>query len=334
MSRMGLICTTRCNFDCAHCIRKGAGISDIDLALLADTLAQAHVLGFDSIHLSGGEPGLHPRFEDLVEVVVDSGYRFSVGTNGPSIERYEFLLEHRDELTHFSTSLDGSEATHDYLRGRGSFQGLMAFIDRYSQEGIPFRVVMTFNQLNLGELERVIQILVSKGVDCFFVGAVIPTEYNAELCLDDSQRYALYRKYLELRGRYQDRITIQHTTSLYRGQDWIDFCKDFGFSEPTVNSHGDLLFCCDTVGNGAALGSLHQYTFKELFIRGNEQAAALKATRVSDLEAGNIFPGFDTCQFCNHYQRDFFLVKSPVLAGRCKRGTLGCMGVLCGSCLD
>jgi MoaA/NifB/PqqE/SkfB family radical SAM enzyme len=301
MSRLGLICTTRCNFDCLHCIRKGAAVSEIDLDLLGDVLRQARPLGFDAIHLSGGEPGLHPRFEELVEVMVEQGYRFSIGTNGSAIERYTFALAHGDLLTHISTSLDGGQATHDYLRQRGSYRRLMVFIDHYSAQGVPFRVVTTLNQFNLNELEAVIGTLISHGVGQMFVGSVIPTSYNAALRLDDEQRYALYQRYLQLREEYKDRISIQHTTSLHRGQNRVDFCKEFGFSKPAINARGELLFCCDTPGDGAALGSLRQHTFTELFSRGVDRAAALKKARIDDLAAGNIFAGFDSCQFCSHY---------------------------------
>jgi len=79
--------------------------------------------GVTNLHLTGGEPTIHPRFVDVLRLARKLGMRTSVGTIGTMLARPSFAeaaLPHLDEALF---SLHGpTAAVHDPLAGRdGSF---------------------------------------------------------------------------------------------------------------------------------------------------------------------------------------------------------------------
>ena len=79
--------------------------------------------GVRRLHLTGGEPTIHPRFVDILRLARKLGMRTSVGTIGTMLAREDFArgaLPHLDEALF---SLHGpTAAIHDDLAGRaGSF---------------------------------------------------------------------------------------------------------------------------------------------------------------------------------------------------------------------
>lgn len=169
--RLGLHLTNRCQRDCDHCLRDPAQ-TPVDLPLDAAAAAIAFVraeFGVTHVSLTGGEPTLHPQFDALIDLVADASMTWDMMTNG---ERFAEVLVDLDKrparvtaLRSLSISLDGAtEATHDGIRGPGSFRAVMAAASICGVRGIPFGVNMTVHRRNVGELERL-------GLDAALLGA-------------------------------------------------------------------------------------------------------------------------------------------------------------------
>lgn len=169
--RLGFHVTNRCQRDCDHCLRDPSQ-APVDLRL--DVAAMAIAFGraeFDTTHVSltGGEPTLHPEFVGLIDLVAGAGMTWDMVTNG---ERFAEVLAHLDEvpsrvtaLRSLSLSMDGAtEATHDGIRGPGSFRAVMAAASICAVRGIPFGLQMTIHRRNVDELERL-------GLDAALLGA-------------------------------------------------------------------------------------------------------------------------------------------------------------------
>lgn len=73
------------------------------------------------IHLIGGEPLLHPAFNDLVGYIRGKGFPVAITTNGYQLERHvDHLLSVK--TNHITVSIDGPEELHDEIRGvKGSY---------------------------------------------------------------------------------------------------------------------------------------------------------------------------------------------------------------------
>ena len=115
---MYLQLTTRCNMTCAHCaMRATAHGTDMSKKVFAAAMAWAQNIGDDSIILGGGEPTLHPRFEDFlwecIRAGIDSGTPPYVITNGSNTKlSLRLALLARKGLVGAAVSKDDY---HDYI---------------------------------------------------------------------------------------------------------------------------------------------------------------------------------------------------------------------------
>ncbi len=123
--------------------------------------------GFTELYVTGGEPFLEP---DLVDMLLVATERLDVvcltnamlyrGRRAEQLRR----LAGRDRLT-LQTSLDGADAaSHDILRGRGSWQRAMEGLDLAVSLGLPVRVGMTETEHNAGQGDALRRLLAGHGV--------------------------------------------------------------------------------------------------------------------------------------------------------------------------
>ena len=123
--------TSQCNFSCSHCYNSETG-DDLSYADLINILNQYkdflkelskqqrsnynHVLG-----LSGGEPFMRSDFFDLIEELHNQQIKYLILTNGYHIDENNVKDLEKFRPSRVQISIDGIEATHDSIRGSGSF---------------------------------------------------------------------------------------------------------------------------------------------------------------------------------------------------------------------
>jgi len=129
--------TNRCNLNCADCYN-ASGNSRTTAELAPETLGRvffrlASEQGMDLFHLSGGEPTLHSRWGEVLDVMerfaAPNGQpvHFYIITNGVRREERLYRLLETNGRFIAQFSLDGVDAeTHDRTRGRGSFEKTVA----------------------------------------------------------------------------------------------------------------------------------------------------------------------------------------------------------------
>jgi pyruvate-formate lyase-activating enzyme len=150
--------TNVCNRNCVHCIRNKVDPREfLPLTLAREILAQAEDLGIRTICLTGGEVALYPHLDELISLVVDHGFTFSVVTNGYRFRENLLPLlsapKNREKLTAACFSLDGvSPETHDALRGPGSFREVLEAATLCKLANIPLSLKSFISNFNKGEL--------------------------------------------------------------------------------------------------------------------------------------------------------------------------------------
>ena len=104
-----------CNCRCLVCdIWKRPGGSELNLDSLTRMRDSLHALGVRHVVLTGGEPLLHTRFEDLCGFLKEQKVRITLLTTGLLLQkRAESVAAWVDEVI---ISLDGPEAVHDSIR--------------------------------------------------------------------------------------------------------------------------------------------------------------------------------------------------------------------------
>jgi radical SAM enzyme (rSAM/lipoprotein system) len=165
--------TQKCNLDCLHCgsdcgkqprvdeLTTGEWLAFIDY--LDERRPKGHSL---FLVFTGGEPLCH---QDLLKLCARArlrGLPYGMVTNGFLLDDHAVSRLVEEEITSLTVSLDGLEATHDWLRGRlGSFNRAVSGIALAARSPIRFMDVVTcVNPRNLAELSRILELLQSKGV--------------------------------------------------------------------------------------------------------------------------------------------------------------------------
>ncbi len=131
-----LFLTRKCNLRCTHCYVSAGNALDqeLDTRDWIDIIDQFSAMNAgDVVTFSGGEPLVHPQFDDIARQVKQAGHKVYLLTNGIAVdrERAQSLVGVVDTV---QLSLEGTNPdTHDFIRGNGSYQrainGLKSLLD-------------------------------------------------------------------------------------------------------------------------------------------------------------------------------------------------------------
>lgn len=297
-----LLTTTRCDLKCQHCLRgfpyKQA---DIPLDIVEQLLVDAKDFGARHVAFTGGEPCLHPKFRTLVSLVADHDYTWSFISHGGMYDRYEPLVtQYKERVKQVSLSLDGATAeTHDTIRQKpGAFDRVTTAIRLFAQQGFTVRVVTTLNNVNQSELEDILLLAVKLGAQRFHCTGTIPTMWNRHLYLKDAERETLFQRLRRIQNDLP--IHVTHASSLHT-PGGVNFCHMLNLHKLTISARAQMLFCCDTIGKGAVVGSLKTHSLPSLLRRWMGLSAQLQQERIQRLSTGATCEGFNSCSFCNAY---------------------------------
>lgn len=208
--------TQRCNLNCLHCgsdcgKKQRAGELTVDDWLdFIDTLAEdtedpKRIL----LVITGGEPLCHPQLFELLTRVNTHGFPFGMVTNGLLLNRANLQRLVAHNITSLTVSLDGEEASHDWLRGvKGSFKRAVDGLAMATELPIRFLDVVTcVNPRNIEELPKVLALLRHIGVTRWRLFNIFPkgrAAHNQELILEEGQIRVLLDWISKTRTELQD----------------------------------------------------------------------------------------------------------------------------------
>ena len=137
--KLSIEVTTRCNGSCLHCFAR-SGISrssSLPIDLVKEIMVEGYDTGYRHLHITGGEPLLWEGLFEALDYGFGVGYEtIFLNTNGTLItEEISKRLAGYGSFFSMSISLDGPEALHDRIRGKGSHQRTMRGIEKTLKEG-------------------------------------------------------------------------------------------------------------------------------------------------------------------------------------------------------
>ncbi len=147
--------TNKCNLKCKHCYLGESGNKEVGIRLFENTVSQFEDMGGLKLMISGGEPLLHSKFRELMEILPSYELRVVVLSNGTLIRKKEAkkLSEYIDEV---QVSIDGIKS-HDLLRGKGSYDKAMRGISALKGSGVPVSIatmVHRYNAREFGDMKK------------------------------------------------------------------------------------------------------------------------------------------------------------------------------------
>jgi selenobiotic family peptide radical SAM maturase len=157
---------------------------------MADFCASHNVHG--QVTFTGGNPLLHPNFEKLYQEAAERGFSIAILGNPTSREQLE-RLNAIQPLAFYQVSLEGLEEHNDYMRGKGHFKKIMAFLDLLQELDVFSMVMLTLTRANIEQVLPLAEILRNK-TDLFTFNRLSLVGEGANLVTVDVADYPSFLK--------------------------------------------------------------------------------------------------------------------------------------------
>jgi Fe-coproporphyrin III synthase len=188
----------RCNFECQHCFH-GERLQNRDAFTADEAIRFLRLMreeyAAEAVTFLGGEPFL---YRDLPVVVRGAkrqvGLRVEICTNGYRIERR--MAEIATDLDFLRISLEGTGATNDHIRRRGSYEAALSTLRCGAELRIPTGATMTVTAQNIGEVVPVARTLQAFGARQLKLHCLRPVgnaSKHPELFVSDPAAYTYLR---------------------------------------------------------------------------------------------------------------------------------------------
>ncbi|MBR3825156.1 MAG: radical SAM protein [Lachnospiraceae bacterium] len=193
--------TGRCNLRCKHCymVEYNKDLEEDDLIEIFNQI-KAFLIGNNftgHVNFTGGEPFLTEHLWGLMDLCEENEISFGILTNGTLIdEGIACKLQTYKKLRFIQFSLEGSAKTHDYIRGKGSFQKTAKAIKLVNTYGIQTMVSFTASKNNCKELAKAVRICRRWQVKRFWTDRLVPVGSN-ELDMMTNEEFFKYLRVLD-----------------------------------------------------------------------------------------------------------------------------------------
>jgi radical SAM protein with 4Fe4S-binding SPASM domain len=292
--------TLACNLRCSHC-GSSAGkprpdeLNTNEAFRLCEMLAAAKC---KEVCVMGGEPLLREDFVPVSKCVKQLGMKLSIVSNGILVERNANMLRGLEPEV-VGISLDGMAATHENIRGKGTWEATVKGIDSLRASGMQTTVITTVSKLNFKDLPKMRELLRDKGVNWQIQTAMPFGNFSAEHTLSPEEFYAtaLFIAKERIReGPQKLRIAGAHCYGYHSkalpGCSW-DGCTA-GRSTIGITSNGGIVGCLSMGNDRYIAGNVRERAFKDIW---NDPNAFAYTRRFTMDDLG------ENCRGCKHGQK-------------------------------
>jgi len=177
-----LAITDDCNLACAHCWMDSAPRPQTAHAAewsILSMVEQFAELGGEHLRITGGEPLRHPGWLRILQFAATIGIgTLTLQTNGLLFTEQLATRLRRSCLPNLSIqiSIDGATAaSHDQVRGAGSFAAVMAALDLLAGAGLADRITVNFTEMrhNLEEFPALLELAEQRGLRAVVAGTLV-----------------------------------------------------------------------------------------------------------------------------------------------------------------
>ncbi len=166
--------TRTCNLRCIHCYSDSMATQypgELDWEQMKAVVADLAAYQIPSLLLSGGEPTIHPRFLDLVNLASDSGLKLTISTNGTLITPEKATALKAANVAYVGISLDGIGEVHDQFRGKeGAFKAAVRGFRNCHEVGQKTGLRLTLTRHNVQNIEAILDFIEQEEIQrvCFY----------------------------------------------------------------------------------------------------------------------------------------------------------------------
>ena len=273
-------CTTRCNLHCRHCgsdcstVNREKDMPLADFLGALDTIPQNHRPKGFTVAITGGEPLLRPDLAEAGRAIRSRGICWGIVTNGWCYDEAMHARLMGAGMGSITVSLDGLEASHDWMRGIPGSHGraLRAIGIIAAEPRLNSDVVTCVNRRNLAELPQICKILEDLGVKQWRLFTVIPIGRAAndpEMILSNEQ-FVQLMEFIRQKRQEGGRMKVTFSCEGYLGRyeeqvrDVRYFCHA-GVNIASILIDGRICACPNIDRDRFSQGSIYTDNFYEVW---------------------------------------------------------------------
>ena len=264
--------TQVCDLHCKHCYdrsdRSPLGYEEA-VRVLDDLRAFCrHRSVQGAVSFTGGNPLMHPRFNDIYRAAVERNFSAAILGNPTTRERIEEIIAIAMPAF-FQVSLEGLPEHNDRIRGKGHFDRIMAFLEILRTLKVSSMVMLTLTSENMEQVIPLAEALRDR-TDVFHFNRLALFGEGASLQMADRTRY---RRFLE------DYLTAAESNPVMgskdnlinillheRGADLFGGCTGYGcgaaFNFVTLLADGEVHACRKLP---SPIGNIRENTLAEIY---------------------------------------------------------------------
>lgn len=282
LQEIDLFVTMRCDLQCDFCSVSANDFlcKELPLDRILGLIDEAHALGLEEIHFSGGEPTLRDDLEQMVAHAAELGIHTRIITNGFRLRRDRLRRLQASGLEDIMISVDGFEETHNSMRGHAeAFQNTIRTVQDAIGLGLSTRVSTVAYRDNAGEVVALMKFVGGLGVNiysCFLgsplgrgavnrLGNVLNAEEWKELqkqAADAIQSDPVPMDVVFEQGfQYADGPQVDRSKIAGRGSGCNTLREDYDFL--IVRADGNLYQCVFFVNEGPPIGNIVDTPLRE-----------------------------------------------------------------------
>ena len=269
---LGLALTRHCNLRCPHCIRDDVTeVRSIPLELILGVLDDARDLFGDvTCSFTGGEPTLHPRWDDMIDALRARGVAYKMVTNGWHMRRIMPSIDRHPPAGVRVSLSGGTEDVHDEERGRGSFKRVQLAVALLTSRQVPTGLSMVIDKRDRHQIRAAADLAESLGCNwiSFILPQPVPASAERSTDLQPEAWIPIRREIEELAQESGRRTSISMdygapTEGIERT------CDSMALKRIYVDPDGRLSLCCQLSDYGFntndVVGDLHHTSLKEMY---------------------------------------------------------------------
>ena len=249
--------TDECDQRCKHCYIFSEGHPRLVempwerlVAVLANVERMAEKMNrLPYLYITGGDPILHSRFWDFLELVHSKGIPFTIMGNPFHLtdevcQRLRLLGCRKYQL-----SLDGLRETHDRFRKPGSYDRTLEAIATIRKSGMHCAIMSTISAANIDEIPELIDVVVEHKADIFAFGRYCPTSEDKAHMETWHVEPKRYRDFLEKCWAKYEQYKDSETTFNLKDHLWTLFLYEKGLFKIPEGLDDDTIYDGCNCGN-------------------------------------------------------------------------------------
>jgi radical SAM protein with 4Fe4S-binding SPASM domain len=170
--------TYDCPLNCVHCYLDSRKPIYMNFDFLMKIIGELKNIGIDNVQLTGGEPLIYPKIEEVINYLCNNGFTVAITTSGfLQPDKLTNLLPAFEKMSKTNgivqVSLDGFEANHNYIRRNpGGFKKTINFIEKVIEQKVQLHVATVVTEDSFEELEDLSTFLKNKGTKVHRIGSL------------------------------------------------------------------------------------------------------------------------------------------------------------------